>query len=157
MRKQDGIHQSGIQMVGQSSIQMAFEYRSITQHPKSFRSFDYRTSLIFRSPRQKMVLADQVWFSNGQLLKVRTKHIRPSVYRIRLVFEASLYLTSTQPGLSFHKHFAACPTFIFLVISFGFIKTNNFIFSRVQRETFYSANKPVLPTILKLVLTIKLL
>ena len=49
LRNQDGIHLSGIHMVGLSGIQMVFEYWTIW-HPTSFRPFEYWTSLVFRSP-----------------------------------------------------------------------------------------------------------
>ena len=48
-RKQDGVHLSGIQMVGLSGIQMAFENQTIW-HLTSFRPFEYQTSSVFRSP-----------------------------------------------------------------------------------------------------------
>ena len=48
MRKQDGIHLSGITMVGLSgSIQMAFKTQTIW-HPTPFQPFEYQTSLVFR-------------------------------------------------------------------------------------------------------------
>ena len=50
IRKQDGIHLTGIQMVGLSGIQMAFENRTI-RHPASFRPLAHQTSSVFRSPR----------------------------------------------------------------------------------------------------------
>ena len=49
-RKQDGVHLSGIQMVGLSSIQMAFEYQTIW-HLTSF--FDHLNTKLVR-------------YSNGQ-------------------------------------------------------------------------------------------
>ena len=49
IRKQQGIHLSGIQMVGLSGIQMSFENQTIW-HPTSFRPFEYCPSLVFRSP-----------------------------------------------------------------------------------------------------------
>ena len=49
VRKQDGINFSGIQMVGLSSIQLAFKKWTIW-HPTSFQPFEYQTSLVFRSP-----------------------------------------------------------------------------------------------------------
>ena len=49
IRKQDGIYLSGIEMVGLSSIQMAFK-NQIIWHPTSFRPFKYQTSSVFWSP-----------------------------------------------------------------------------------------------------------
>ena len=49
IRKQNGIHLSGIQMLGLSSIQMAIEYRTIW-YPTFIQPFDYQTCLVFRSP-----------------------------------------------------------------------------------------------------------
>ena len=43
IRKQDGIHLYGIQMVGLSGIQMAFENHTVW-HPTSFKPFEYQTS-----------------------------------------------------------------------------------------------------------------
>ena len=48
IRKQDGVHVSGIQIVGLSGIQMAFEYQTIW-HPTSYWPFEYQTSSVFRS------------------------------------------------------------------------------------------------------------
>ena len=45
-RKQDGVHLSCIQMVGLSSIQIAFENQTIW-HPNSFGPIKYQTSLVF--------------------------------------------------------------------------------------------------------------
>ena len=49
IRKADGNHLSGIQMVGLSSILVAFENQNIW-HPTSFQPFVYQTSSVFRSP-----------------------------------------------------------------------------------------------------------
>ena len=47
--KQDGIHLSGIQMVGMLGIQAAFKYQTIWC-PISFQPVKYRANLVFRSP-----------------------------------------------------------------------------------------------------------
>ena len=47
--KQDGIHLSGIQMVGMLGIQAAFKYQTIWC-PISFQTVKYQTNLVFRSP-----------------------------------------------------------------------------------------------------------
>ena len=49
VRKQDGVYLSSIQMVGLSSFQMAFKYKTIL-HSTSFRPIKYRNSSVFRSP-----------------------------------------------------------------------------------------------------------
>ena len=49
VRKQNGIHLSGIQMVGLSDIQMVFKYQTIW-HPTSLQPFKYWTSSVFTSP-----------------------------------------------------------------------------------------------------------
>ena len=49
IRKEYGIHLSGIQMIALSSIQMAFQNQTIW-HSTSFWPFEYQTSLVFRSP-----------------------------------------------------------------------------------------------------------
>ena len=48
-RKQDGLHFYGIQIVRLFGIHMAFKYWTIW-HPTTFQPFEYRTSLVFRSP-----------------------------------------------------------------------------------------------------------
>ena len=47
--QKDGVHLSGIQMVGLYSIQMAFENQTIW-HPTSFRLFENQTRSVFKSP-----------------------------------------------------------------------------------------------------------
>ena len=49
IRKEYGIHLSGIQMVGLSGIQMTFKNQTIW-HPTSFWPFKYQTSSVFRYP-----------------------------------------------------------------------------------------------------------
>ena len=49
IRKQDGVHMSGIQMVLLSSIQMAFKYWTIW-HPTSFWPFQYQTNFGIQIP-----------------------------------------------------------------------------------------------------------
>ena len=62
IRKQDGIHLSGIQMVGLSGIQMLLEYGTIW-HLTLFRSFEYQTRSLFRSP---LYLYD-LWYNSPDL------------------------------------------------------------------------------------------
>ena len=49
IRKQDGIHLSGIHMVGLSGIQMAFK-NQIILHSTSLQPLEYQTRSLFRFP-----------------------------------------------------------------------------------------------------------
>ena len=60
IRKQDGVHLYGIQMVRQSGIQMAFKNYTIW-HPNSFQPFEYQTSSLFKSPLYFIAKISQIF------------------------------------------------------------------------------------------------
>ena len=68
LRKQDGVHLLGIQMVGLAGIHMAFKNQTIW-HLASLGPFEYRTSSIFRSPLHS------TWFGNKNLKFFQVKNI----------------------------------------------------------------------------------